>query len=279
MRRNRSLLVLFALLVMTVVAPPAAESSSILITKFDFDDSNNAYGNMEATLEAAGHTATVVDSRTGGTLATTLALGGWDQVFLFDLTSQLYLNAADTTALAAFHATHSGLVVDTRSYGNYFQGTQTSEVNLLQNVADTFVLTGGGVWVGTDHDPDWTKNGNAFLAAAGYNTITGLHSEPVNVADPTSVLLAGVTPTELWGGGASIGRAPVGLQPNGDTLFMHFGHQRTDGSIIPYISASFDIRGPDPDPTPIPEPATLSLFGLGLVTAAYRRRRSNKASQ
>jgi hypothetical protein len=277
MGTRRSLLVLLAIFLMTAVAPRAAESASILITSFDFD----GYEDMETALENAGHTATIVDVRTAGTLAATLALGGWDQVFLFDLTSTPYLSAADTAALAAFHATHTGLVIDTRSYGYHFQGTQASEVNLLQNVADTFVLTGGGVWVGSDHDPSWTQNANPFLVAAGYNPITESHSEPVNVADPTSVLLDGVVPVELWGGGQSVGRAPVGLQPNGRTLFMHFGHERSDGSIIPYISASLDIRGPDPDPDPtqVPEPATLTLFGLGLATAAYRRRHSRKASK
>ena len=278
MRSKRSLLVLFAVVLMVGVAPPAAESASILITKFEFDDGQNPYGNMEATLEADGHTATVVDVNTPGTLAATLALGGWDQVFLFDLAGSLHLNAADTAALAAFHLLHSGIVIDTRSYGYYYQGTQPSEVNLLQNVAAAFVLTGGGVWVGSDHASAWTNNANAFLSAANYNLITGSFGDPVNVADPSSILLAGVTPTDLWGGGQTVGSAPVGLQPNGTTMFMHFGHQRTDGSILPYISASFDIQGPDPNPTAVPEPATLTLFGLGLATAAYKRRRGNKAS-
>jgi hypothetical protein len=87
----------------------------------------------------------------------------------------------------------------------------------------------------------------------------------------------------LWGGGQTIGQAPIGLQPNGATLFMHFGHQRSDGSILPYISASFDLQGPPdpipPDQTAVPEPATLTLVGLGLATAAYRRRYGNKASR
>lgn len=164
-----------------------------------------------------------------------------------------------------------GLVVDTRSYGYHFQPNDPSEVALLQNIAENLDLSGGGLWIGTDHDPDWTRNGNPVLSALGINPVTGSFSDPVNFADPTSVLLDGVTSTDLWGGGASVGQAPIGVQPNGVEMFIHYGHERDDGSILPYISASFDLEGPDPQP--VPEPSVIALLGLGLIAIGFGRRR------
>ena len=125
--------------------------------------------------------------------------------------------------------------------------------------------------MGTDHAPQWTNNGNAFLNAIGVNTITGSFGNPVNFADPTSVLLSDVTPTELWGGGQTVGSAPIGIQPNGTEMFIHFGNQ--DNNILPYISASFDLQGVEPPPpTSVPEPSTLALMGLVLLGMASRRK-------
>jgi len=264
MKLIKQLIVGLAILFITVPSHAAA----ILITQFD---SSPGYANIQTGLVADGHSVDIVDVRTAGTLASTLGSTMYDQVFLFDLTSTTYLNSADNTALGIFWGTHSGLVVDTRSYGYHFQGTDPSEVALLQNVADNFLLTGGGVWVGTDHDPTWTRNANPFLSEIGINPVTGSFSDPVNFADPSSVLLSGVTPTDLWGGGASVGQAPIGVQPNGVEMFIHFGHIRTDGSILPYISASFPLQGPGP--SPIPEPSILALFGICLAGLGFVRRR------
>jgi hypothetical protein len=248
-----------------------ASAGRILITEFNI--ASVGYGQMQASLEADGHIVDIVDATTDGNISAALAGTMYDQVFLWDLTSTSFLSAGDAVALADFWDDHSGLVVDTRSYGYHFQGTDPSEIALIQNVAANLDLSGGGVWVGSDHAPEWAFNANIFLNAIGVAEITGIFSDPVNFNDPASVLLDGVTTVDLWGGGQSVGRAPLGMQDNGIEMFLHFGHIFDDGSINPYISASFDLPGPDPDPDPVPEPGTLALFGLSIMAMSLIRRR------
>lgn len=260
-------------LVFLVVFSTHSYAASILITQFEAD----GYTTMASNLSAVGHDVTIIDVRTAGTLASTLSLETFDQVFLWDLSGSLYLNSDDINALASFWDGR-GLVVDTRSYGYYFQGNNPSEVALLRNVADNLDDSGGGVWVGTDHAPSWTYNANPFLSIIGINPVIGMYGDPVNFADASSVLLAGVTPTELWAAGETVGQAPIGVQPNGIEMFIHFGHVRTDGSILPYISASFPLEGVDPNPAVVPEPSSIALLGLGLLgLAATCRRKFHRA--
>ena len=184
--RRRPIFVLPLLLLALFVMSSTASADNILLTQYDnqFNGGTDVYAQMKSNLEADGHTVSIVDARVGGNIATALGAGSYDQVFLFDLTSATYINGADLTALASFWGTHSSLVVDTRSYGYYFQGAQASEVQLLQNIASEMSSRGGGVWVGTDHDPQWTRNANPFLAEIGVDLVTGIHSEAVNTADP-----------------------------------------------------------------------------------------------
>ena len=248
----------------------SVHAANVLVTQYDYETSK--YDQMAATLTAAGNTVDVVDAKVAGNLASALGSKSYDQVYLWDLTGSSYLGGSDLTALSSFWSGHKGLVVDSRSYGYYYQGDNASEMALLQNVSNNFKLTGGGVWVGTDHNPDWTNNGNAFLSEIGVNTVTGNYSDAVNYADPSSVLLAGGTPTALWGGGQSIGKAPLGLQPNGITMYLHYGHIATSGAVLPYISASFPLAGPVPEP----ETYAMLLAGLGVMGAVARRRKANK---
>lgn len=243
-------------IVATIFCSLSANAGKILLTQFQY----SGYAEMKANLEADGHTVDIVDATVGGNVSNALTTGQYDQIFLWDLTSQLYLNSDDLNAIGNFWSTDMGVVVDTRSYGYHFQGNNSSEVSLLQNVANSLDLSGGGIWFGSDHSPEWSNNANAVLDFLDFDLITGSHSSPVNFADPTSVLLDNVTPEDLWGGGQSVGQAPIGVQANGVEMFAHFGNVNTNGDFLPYISASFDLTGP----TEIPTPATLfcMIFGL-----------------
>lgn len=249
-----------------------ANAARILVVNYDFGPT--VYDDMETNLEAAGHTVDQVDGTVGGNIATALGGGNYDQVFLFDLTSTLHLGGSDLSALSSFWDTSMGLVVDTRAYGYFFQGNDPSEVALLQNVAGQLDAAGGGVWIGTDHDPLWTNNGNAFLNSIGVDPIVGSFGDPVNHADPSSVLLSGVTVGDLWAAGETVGRAPLGVQPNGIEMFTHFGHVDGNGNVIPYISASFPINGVPTAETP--EPGTVTFMLSGLAALAFVRRRRKK---
>lgn len=276
---------LAAVIAISAIQISAASAGTILLTKYDYDDYNNGYGNMKNTLEAAGNTVDLVDVRSGGALATALGAKAYDSVFLWDLTSSAYVNGTDISAMGTFFNAHKNTVIDSRSYGYYFQGTQSSEVALLQNIANEFDARGGGIWFGTDHDPEWTRNANPILAALGFETVTGSFSDAVNDYDPASVLLASVTASELWASGASVGQVSLGIQPNGLDMRFHFGHSSAARGAIPYISANFgnyvtDDEDPDdhlpPDNTDVPEPAGLSLMGAGLLGLMAMRRRKTR---
>jgi hypothetical protein len=252
----------------SVVISSSVNAGNILLTEFDY----TGYQDMKANLEADGHTVDIVNAKVQGNVATALSNNKYDQVFLWDLTNTSYLGTQDINAIGNFWNTSKGIVVDTRSYGYHFQPNQSSEVALLQNVAKNLDLSGGGLWIGTDHASAWTKNANPVLSALGFNTVTGSHSSPVNFADPSSVLLDGVTPTDLWGGGASVGQAPIGIQPNGLEMFIHFGNIGNNNTILPYISANFDLQGPVVSAVPVP--AAAWLFGPVLAGfVGFRKRR------
>lgn len=241
-------------------------SARILLTEFEYGP--DTYTSMKSNLENAGFTVDIVNAKIAGNVASALISNVYDQVFLWDLSSTLYLDNSDVTALSDFWNMNSSLVVDTRSYGHYFQGNSSSEVALLTNIANSLDAAGGGIWVGTDGAPIWTRNANALFPAIGVSEVTGDVGFPVNYADPSSVLLDGVGTTDLWTG--SVGIAPVGLQANGKEMFIHYGNVNSSGLITPYISATFDLGGNDPT-VDVSAPSMLTLLLGALCLLLWRR--------
>ncbi len=265
----KKFLVLIALCFGAVGQLMAANILVVGVTRVNTTDMTTGVNHIGDSLTAGGHSVTrlTLTGTTTGQIATALAGSSFDQVFFLDVGDYSVLGAADTTAIANFWATHKGLVVDGRSYGTLFQGAEPSEQALIRNVATAFTRTGGGLWIGTDDAPTWAHNGNAILSAIGVNPVTGNYSLPVNSADPSSVLLQGVTPANLWAAAGTVGAAPLGAQPNGIQMFLHFGNDSA-GSLTPYISASFPLAGPpDPVGVPVNQPWALVLLALALAVA------------
>lgn len=274
-------------IVAALLSASAANASSILLTEFDFGPT--VYDEMETALESDGFTVDRVNARTGGNIANALMSGNYSQVFLYDLTSTRYINQADIDAIAAFWSTRQSLVLDSRSYGliNTTPALKPVEQQLIRNVAAQLDANGGGLWIGTDHNPTWTQNANPVLSKLGFNEVTGSFSQAVNSFDPNSVLLGNITPSDLWAQGASVGQVSLGIQPNGIDMRFHFGHSSPQSGAIPYISASFGNftapdeppRPPQPPVNPIPLPAAawMLLGGLGALFGVGRKRRSHAA--
>ncbi|GAA3871183.1 VPLPA-CTERM sorting domain-containing protein [Celeribacter arenosi] len=259
-----------------------AQAGTILLATFDYGPTT--YNEMETTLESNGHTVDQVDARTGGALASALGSAAYDQVFFYDLTSSRYINQTDIDAVASFYSTHNSIVQDSRSYGlnNTTPDLKSVEWQLINNVANAFDRYGGGLWIGTDHNPTWTQNANPILSALGFDPIEGSHSQAVNDWDPTSELLDGLDPTQLWAQGHSVGHVSLGIQPNGVDMRYHFGHSSPASGAIPYISANFGTYiAPDEDPddhldtpvVPLPAGFPLILSGLAALGIIGRKRR------
>ena len=260
---QKKLIIFF--IVLLLISPVFGER--ILVTKFNNGAQywTNAIGNH---LTDFGYTVDTVNITSGGALSAALSSQSYDQIYLYDHVSTLYLNSADTTALANFYNNHSSLVIDTRSYCYYVNTTNATEKTLLNNIANAFSSRGGGVWVGTDHASNWLKNANSFLGAIGVNPVVGTYYDDVNDTDPDSILLDGVNIGSMWVG--SIGKAPLGLQPSGIDLRYHFGHS-SQSNVVPYITASFgDYITQHEDPTAhIPEIGTSTTLILSILSLMF----------
>ena len=229
----------------------------VIVYNYRYENDVNTH-NLEKVLTDLGYTVTALYRPAEGVIASTLASGDYDQVYLWDITSQLGLTSdEDKNALATWYSSHRGnIVIDGRSYGIYFDISR--DKNLIQNIAEAFAHRGGGLWIGTDHTPSWARNGNALLTALGYGTISGVHYSPITGGDTGCELLTTpntITPTAMWVG--TVGKAPTGVQSDGvDLKPLMWSYNTT------YISYALEPLGPA-----LPEFGSLAVALTILLTA------------
>jgi MYXO-CTERM domain-containing protein len=247
-----------AALALLAMAGSALAGNTVVIT---YDGGFGAsVNNVYNAVAVADPFATHLYNPAPGAVAAYMGSNTVDNLFIFDITASNMMGASDAAAVGAWYNSSKSAVIDGRSYGVYFNGNSTSsdEGTYIQNTANWFQNNGGGLWIGTDHNPDWTNNGNQYLAAAGFMQIIDIETGAATGFN-ASPLYAGVNVAGLdWSGqGWSVGHTPVGLQPNGvmlsNILYAGPGDPMISTSLVPAPGAA----------------GALALVGI----AALRRRR------
>jgi hypothetical protein len=216
--------------------PLAAPASELAITAHGTPDNilmitydnNGSYQpgslNVHDTLVALGYTVTHLHHPADGVIATTLAGGTFEQVWVWDINTFLQISAGDAAAIGNWYLLNAqgNIVVDGRSYGAYYN--IGNDQFLIENVAHALSSRCGGLWVGGDHAPTWAHQANAVLSAAGYGNITSSLNPGGVVGDYSSATSTEILtspnvldPTTLHAY-ASPGVAPSGVQGDGTTL-------------------------------------------------------------
>ena len=262
-----------------------ASAASILFahveTGFYTPDGNS----LAAMLTAGGNTVTVRDLST----AVYTDYGAFDQVWVYDLYQGLNNSAtqlANYTNIATWFNSRplsgQNLIADGRiiSSGPAWE-PPIGEPTWIQNYATQLAAVGGGLVLGTDHEPDFTPGINNINAQIGIDPFHGFYfTSPLEAfVDPNSPLwLASLQncsfspANKCINDNSSTSFVPTGIQPNGRFLTPVAYHGSvTEAFDLAAVSSTFGSET-FPDPTAVPEPATLLLLGAGLAGGIARRR-------
>lgn len=219
--------------------------------------------NIRQSLVATGASVTWKDGAVPGDLAGYLSSAAYDSVFIHDITLTGGLtDLGDAGALNAWYNAGKSAVLDGRSYGSLFQPLGGGSDLFLRNVATFFNANGGGLYVGGDDHPTWTKNANSLLNAAGFASFSGDFVEYRTYAAASPLYIGMTDPNNdlAWDYGPgdwTVSESPVGLQVNGTTLEGIF----FNGNNIPLISSYL-----------VPAPGAVGLAVVAGLLASRRRR-------
>jgi PEP-CTERM motif len=243
--------------------------------------------NLANDLAAGGHTVT----QRFLNAAVYNDLSSFDQIWVYDLNATADNSAiqnANYTNIANWYngLTNQNIIVDGRiiSSADWWtnSGGRPDEAPMLQSFANALEARGGGLFLGTDHAPDFVQGINSINQQIGIGNFTGFYG-----SYPYSAAVVDVaSPLYSTGYGFACGDqtcindnsttsfVPAGLQANGQFLTPFAYHGTVAGA---YNNAAIATNiGSITFGTAVPEPGTFALMGLGLVGMAYAGRRRSK---
>lgn len=193
------------------------------------------------TLVSAGATATYVNLSTDGQAAAELDAGTFDQIWVFDLSTGADNYPTDYAAIAAWFNSQfsSEIICDSRMLSSYWNGRWASEgMALTDNYYTNMDVRGGGLLLGTDHDP-YQGGINEINSMIGIEPFFGsfnLSTIPVDTDNPLMNTPNDLGP-ELYDD-SSPGQTPYGIQPNGQILYTVAWH--SNNTDTPGISSTIE---------------------------------------
>lgn len=219
--------------------------------------------NYFQTLLNAGADATFVQLDHDGAAAMALALGQYDQIWVYDLSGGADDYPSDYQAIADWFAGRPAaqIICDGRIISSYWVGRYLGEgQQLTENYLLNLAARGGGLVLGTD-DANFVGGINELNRRLGITPFFGifnLSQIPVDTANPLMKVPNDLGP-ELYDD-SSPSQTPFGLQDNGRILYTiarHSGDVNTPG-ISSTISGAIGLR------VAITSPAPGTVLGEGM---------------
>ncbi|MCK4658828.1 MAG: hypothetical protein KAV82_04835, partial [Phycisphaerae bacterium] len=224
---------------------------------------NGDGASLYQTVVNAGANATYVVLSADGQVADMLTSNGYDQVWVYDLSSGADSYPTDWQAIADWCAARPGydIICDGRIISSYWNGRWGDEgQRLTENYFENLRANpSGGLVLGTDHDAyqGGINSINALIGIVPFCCNFSLNMIPVDTGHPLMTTPNNMG-TELYDD-SSPGQTPYGLQPNGRILYTVAWHSNNPDT--PGISST--IEGTIGFRVEINSPEDGSSFGVG----------------
>ncbi len=181
------------------------------------DDAHNLY----ETLLLAGAEGTFVDLDQEGEVESLIRQNEFDQIWLFDLSSEDDHYPQDWEAIAQWYNLDAKreIICDGRILASYRAGGFENEGRrLTENYFQNLKIRGGGLLLGTDDDDyhSGIKSVNELIGLGPFTDVFNTSVMPIDKENPLMLIPNDMGESLI--NDSSPGRAPSGLQPNGRML-------------------------------------------------------------